>query len=223
MKKLSERVPNKNIRTIGRFDFGLLEIKLRQLIACPLLDAIIVSTDIPGLNGFIDELGSERLSLHARPSNLAQPESRIEELAQYAATLTSHTHVLWTHVTSPFITSRDYSRVIEEYFRSCESDHDSLATVDHVRKYARFNNVALNYGEAGMEWPPTQELEPVVILDSGVFVSPRDTLKIGKRLGKNPHFFSLGGGLRSFDIDYEEDFTLAKLIIESFPTSTGLQ
>jgi len=44
-RKGSERVPRKNTKPFASFHNGLIQIKLKQLLACKLIDNIFVSSD----------------------------------------------------------------------------------------------------------------------------------------------------------------------------------
>ena len=43
--KKSQRLRNKNIRKFANFNFGLLELKIKQLLKVKLINEIIISTD----------------------------------------------------------------------------------------------------------------------------------------------------------------------------------
>lgn len=40
----SQRVPNKNIKPFAGFEFGLIEVKLNQLLKATLVDEVVLST-----------------------------------------------------------------------------------------------------------------------------------------------------------------------------------
>ena len=44
-RKGSERVVQKNTRKFGKYEFGLTELKLKQLLDTPEIDSVILSTD----------------------------------------------------------------------------------------------------------------------------------------------------------------------------------
>ena len=45
VKGISRRVPKKNFRKVGDYDFGLLEIKLQQLLKCCNVDQLFISSE----------------------------------------------------------------------------------------------------------------------------------------------------------------------------------
>jgi N-acylneuraminate cytidylyltransferase len=133
-------------------------------------------------------------------------------LVKYVPTIVSQEHILWTHVTSPFINGNDYDEIIEKYFTSLEK-YDSLMTVKKIQNFLwdpesnglinRINNE---------KWPRTQDLKPYYEIDSAVFISNVANYKLlNDRIGEKPFLF-VQEGLKSFDVDWEDDFKLAEIL-----------
>lgn len=207
-RKGSQRVKNKNVRNFSDGD-SLLHIKLRQLINTNEIESIIVSTDDLEVERICREFSSSKIILHKREEYFASSECSNEEFISYfAKELNIEGHLLFTHVTSPFISSKTYSRAIREYFENIEKN-DSLVSVKKIQTYLwDKDNKPLNYEPEKGLWPKTQEIDPVYEINSGIFLIDFLLMKKYKdRVGKNPLFFECSY-LEDFDIDWEEDFEL---------------
>lgn len=213
-RKGSERVPKKNVKPFLNYDNGLLEIKLNQLLDCKRIDEIILSTDDDFILEYAACFTSDRLRLHKRDGALASSSTSTDDLVPLVADLIPDGHVLWTHVTSPFITSELYSTIIAEYFCSIENGYDSLMTVTKLQSFLWSHNKPINYDREKEKWPRTQTLKPVYEVNSGVFLAGIDKYKNNKdRIGKIPYLYEIEK-LVSFDIDWPEDFELAEAMFE---------
>ena len=101
----SKRVPKKNTRTFAGREDGLIGIKIEQLSKAKLINRIIVSTDDEVVIECIEKLRVkiDNLELDRRPKHLALDTTSTDELISYVPDVIKEGHVLWTHVTSPFI------------------------------------------------------------------------------------------------------------------------
>jgi CMP-N-acetylneuraminic acid synthetase len=209
----SERVKDKNTRQFAGVEGGLLKIKLDQLIRCPLIDTIVISTDDPKVIDVSKQYGN-RIRIDNRPSELATSETSTDDLIKYAARIIREPHILWTHVTSPFAGEELYTRAINDYFRLIKTDkYDSLMSVTPIRVHIwnREGN-PVNYTREGLRWPRSQQVEPMFEVNSAIFINSRDNyIKYGDRIGLKPYLFEMER-TDSLDIDYEDDFILAESI-----------
>lgn len=57
-RKGSERVLRKNIKPFGGYEFGLIQIKLAQLLACEALDEVVLSTNDDDIIAYAQTLES---------------------------------------------------------------------------------------------------------------------------------------------------------------------
>ena len=115
MRAGSERVPKKNTKTFSNVDGGLCRIKLEQLLKCDLIDLILVSTNDPEVVEIANMFHSKKIKVLIRPDELATSGTSTDDLIKYVPDVMPDGHVLWTHVTSPFIDSNIYSQAIECY------------------------------------------------------------------------------------------------------------
>ena len=212
-RKGSERVIDKNTRTFCSFDGGLLGLKLEQLLSCSIIDEVILSTNDPRAIQIAKKVRSKKLKLIQRPEHLAQSSTNLVDLVKHASEVCSNDHILWTHVTSPFVLATDYELIIKSYFSSLEKGYDSLMTVKVLRSFVwdKETNDIINR-KNGERWPRTQDLKLFYEIDSAVFLHSKNGYKSHlDRIGKTPFLYELTF-LKGFDIDWEEDFELAQTL-----------
>lgn len=214
-RKGSERVPFKNIRPFSIYKYGLIEIKLKQLLYCPMITAVVLSSNDDDILEYAQSLSSPKLVLHKRDERLASNTTSTDELIKHACGLVSSGHLLWTHVTSPFVNSKEYSNIISRYHRVLMEGADSLMTTTPFYGFLWNEYGPINYERSSEKWPRTQTLPPIYEINSAVFLASVDTMiKCKDRIGEKPFLYNLNRFL-AFDIDWEEDFVMAEQILES--------
>ncbi len=204
---------NKNTRQFAGVDGGLLKIKLDQLIRCPLIDTIVLSTDDKKAIDVSKPYGS-RIRIDNRPPELAASDTSTDELIRYVGRIISEPHILWTHVTSPFTGEEVYTKAVSEYFRVIKTGkYDSLMSVTPIRVHVwDKHGKPVNYTRKEIRWPRSQQVEPMFEVNSAVFINSRKNYqKFEDRIGAKPFLFEMDR-TGSLDIDYEDDFMLAESI-----------
>lgn len=210
----SQRVPRKNLRPISRFGHGLVEIKLAQLRASRRLAGIVLSTDDAEIIDYAEGLGEARLRVHRRDPALASSATSTDELVPHVAAIMPEGHVLWTHVTSPFVTAEHYDAAIDAYAGALAEGFDSLMSTTPLHEFLWNETGPINYDRAVERWPRTQTLAPVHEVNSAVFLAPlRVYREVGDRIGARPKLWPMNR-ITAMDIDWEEDFVLAEQMIE---------
>jgi CMP-N-acetylneuraminic acid synthetase len=208
----SERISNKNTRPFA--SSSLIQIKLDQLSLVSSIDRIIVSTDDAVVIAACEEFGGAKVEIHQRDPELARSETTTDELCEYFANALDFKHLLWTHVTSPFVTKQVYEDAIEKYFNGLEEGNDSLISVKRTQEFVwRSDLTAVNYDiESQGMWPRTQSIDPLYIINSAIFIASQAVMRENhNRIGTRPIIYEMGE-LTSFDVDWEEDFRTAELI-----------
>lgn len=214
IKKKSLRAPGKNTKPIGSMALGLTELKISQLIQTKHFDEIVVSTDDPIVLDYVDNLRAldSRLLPIERAEELCKDETPLESLISHAGQECSGESVLWTHSTSPFTRSQNYSEAIGQYLEDRTQGFDSLVSVNAEQKYAQFRGQELNYGGFRF-WPRSQDLEPVMLLNSAIFIAPRSLyVRKQNRLGEKPSTY-VSKGIEGLDVDTPMDWEIAHLLI----------
>ena len=212
-RKGSERVLNKNTKPFANNKSGLIEIKLKQLINVTAFDKIVVSTDDQCIIDIALSLNHEKIFIDRRPKSLATSETTTDSLIKYVAKILNCKHILWTHVTSPFIDENYYNKAIEIY-RSNQGSFDSLMSVTNQSKFLWSEDAPINYDRSIEKWPRTQTLKPIYEINSGIFISSlKNYYKFEDRIGLKPFMFELPHNI-AFDIDWPIDFKIAEIMWE---------
>lgn len=219
-RKGSERVINKNTRDFAGIAGGLLKLKLTELLSSYLISEIILSTDDPSSIKVAVSFQSKKIRIIERPEELALSTTSLVDLVRYVPKICDSEHILWTHVTSPFVLSDDYDAICEKYLEQIKVGNDSLMTVKPIKNFIwdksqkdlinRLNNE---------KWPRTQDLKVFYEIDSAVFLSSRGNyLKFDDRIGVHPYLYQMEG-IKGFDVDWEEDFKLAEILYKELYAS----
>ena len=214
-RKGSERVPKKNIKPFAQFQYGLIEIKLKQLIAAQHIHQIYLSTNDEEILNYAASLNEPKIVLHKRAEELSSSQTSTDQLVAHALELIQQGEILWTHVTSPFLTARVYDQIIETYFKEKQNGYDSLMTTNLIHGFLWNQNGPVNYDRNQEKWPRTQTLEPIHEINSAIFLANAQTYKtLDDRIGNNPYLYPLDK-IQGFDIDWEDDFQIAQAILKS--------
>lgn len=214
-RKGSERVANKNTRVFAGFSNGLLEVKLSQLIKTKRIDEIVLSSNDEASLEYGKKIAKNesRLKIIERPDDLALSTTNLIDLVNYVPSICDMSHILWTHVTSPFVMAEDYDNAVETYFQTLNEGYDSLMSVKTIQNFlwSKEKNDLINR-LTDIKWPRTQDLMPLYEIDSAFFIASKNVYLNNKdRIGVKP-FLMEQSGYKSFDVDWEDDFELAELI-----------
>lgn len=209
-RKGSQRIPDKNIKPFASIEGGLLRIKLDQLLACKKIDRIVVSSNDSRVLDYTRSLKEPSIIIDDRPDHLGSSSTTTDELIRYVPSLIEEGHILWTHVTSPFIKSEDYDALIEAYLDGLNKGYDSLMTVLRLQGFIWNEVEPVSYNKEQLKWPMTQNIKPLFEVDSGAFISSVGNYKsLHDRIGQKPFLFEQGK-LKSIDIDWPDDFDFAE-------------
>lgn len=208
----SKRVKQKNIKPFAGFEKGLIEIKLQQLLAAHKVDEIVLSTNDKEILDYASKLKNPKIRLHERDETLASSATSTDQLVGHALELIPNGHILWTHVTSPFITEVHYNQIITTYFEQLNNGYDSLMTTTPVYGFFWRDEKPFNYDPSIEKWPRTQTIKPLQEINSGAFLAASEIYsRINNRIGEKPYLYELDK-ITSYDIDWPEDFMIAEYI-----------
>ena len=214
MRAGSERVPKKNTKPFAGIDGGLCSIKLKQLLGSTRVGNIFVSTNDPDVIDISNGFNSNRIKIVQRPDELASSFASTDDLIKYVPEIMPDGHILWTHVTSPFLGPDIYDKIVEKYFENV-GYYDSLMTVTKLQKFIWNDKGPINYDHSIEKWPRTQTIEPLWEVNSGAFIATKEIYtERMDRIGSRPYLFQLSEEI-SFDIDWLPDFTMAETIYQT--------
>lgn len=212
----SQRVVRKNVRPFAGVDGGLTRIKIAQLIEIEMISSIIVSTNDPEVKSIAEGFDDSRIVVDDRPEEFASSSTSTDELIQYVPNIVRDEHILWTHVTSPFIGAKVYNDAIEKYRFALGKGYDSLMSVTKLHKFI-WNEDGPLYDVSKEKWPRTQTLAPLYEVNSGIFLASRRVYKKGgNRIGGNPYLYALDEEV-AFDVDWEIQFSIAERLYKEKP------
>lgn len=213
-RKGSERIPNKNIKPFGGHRFGLVEIKLKQLLDTDAIDSIVLSTNDEAILEFASSIKSSKLRIHRRQDELSSSMTSTDQLVAHALDLIGEGNILWSHVTSPFLNAAHYNEIVKLHHEKVRDGFDSLMTTNLLHGFLWQNGQPMNYDRAVEKWPRTQTLDPVHEVNSGAFIAHANIYStLDDRIGRKPYLHPLNK-LISHDIDWPEDFTIAECMLE---------
>jgi CMP-N-acetylneuraminic acid synthetase len=214
-RKGSQRVPKKNIKEFLEFKHGLIEIKLKQLLESKKINKIFLSTNDEDILDYAKSLKNSRIVLHKRAEHLASSETSTDQLVAHALELIKEGEILWTHVTSPFLNVCVYDEIIGKYEELKTKGYDSLMTTTLIQGFLWNQKEPINYDRKKEKWPRTQTIEPIHEINSAVFLTNTTIYRnLNDRIGKNPYLYKLDK-IKGFDIDWEDDFKIAKAMLSS--------
>ena len=210
----SVRIKNKNIKKFSNIKFGLFELKLAQLMLVKGVQNIIVSTNDKKILNYLKKKITKKLIIDKRPDYLCTSKVSTDELVKYVPKVIKSDHVLWTHVTSPFFRAKDYDDAIKVYKKNIKRN-DSLMGVTKIQDFIYDTKKPINFNKKKQKWPPTQSLRKLFVVNNSIFLtSKKNYINLNDRIGKNPFLLEIKK-IKSFDVDWPEDFKIAENIYES--------
>jgi len=209
MKANSERVPNKNFRLIG--GKPLYYWMLETLFAIEVIDRVIINTDADQelFSNFID---NNKLMIRKRKPSLCGDLVSMNKIIEDDILSDSNETFLMTHTTNPLISAKTVNNAINIFMNRDKNKYDSLysATKFQGRFYYE-ESVAINHNPN--ELLRTQDLPSVYLENSCLYLFEKSIfLDTKTRIGKKPILFETPQ-LESVDIDTEDDWYLANLLI----------
>lgn len=216
-RKGSQRVKNKNTRPFAGINGGLVENKIRQLIQTKNIDEIILSTNdeccIEIARKY--ETSCNRLRIIERPNELCLDTTNLQDLICYVPTITDADHILWGHVTTPICSADEYDKAIELYKLKLVEGYDSLIGVSELKNFLLNKDAKLINNTTPLPWPRTQDLESLYEINHTMFLAKRNVYELLKnRIGERP-VLHIMDKMKSFDVDWEEDFSIAEVIYKN--------
>ena len=214
-RKGSERVKNKNTKPFAGIEGGLVENKVRQLLATKLIDEIIFSSNDEICMEVAGKYKDSRLRIIERPNDLCLSTTNLQDLICYVPTVTEAKHILWGHVTTPLCGAEQYDAGIQLYFEKLGEGYDSLVGVTELKNFLLNKEGKLINNTTDIPWPRTQDLEALYPINHTMFLAKREVYTEQKnRIGEKPLLYIMDE-LHSFDIDWPDDFVIAEIMYKN--------
>lgn len=215
-RKGSERVINKNTRPFAGIEGGLVENKIKQILAAKRIDEIIFSSNDEKCLEVAQKYTSDsRMKIIERPEELCLSSTNLQDLICYVPTITDAEHILWGHVTTPLAGAEEYDRAIEKYLYKLSAGYDSLVGVTELKNFLLNKEGQVINNTTDIPWPRTQDLEVLYEINHTIFLAKRDVyIEQKNRLGKKV-LLHVMDEICSKDIDWEDDFRIAEIMYEN--------
>jgi CMP-N-acetylneuraminic acid synthetase len=207
MRHSSERVPGKNYRDFA--GVPLYHRMVNSLLACPLIDTLVIDTDSPFIHEDAAKHFPEVKLLH-RPEHLRAGTVPMNDVLLHDVMQVPGDYYLQTHSTNPLLRPETINKAIQEFLDNYPM-YDSLFGVTRLQtrlwdSLAR----AVNHNPAILL--RTQDLPPIYEENSCLYIFTREILESQhNRLGKRPLMFEIDR-LEAVDIDEELDFRMAEFL-----------
>lgn len=215
-RKGSERVINKNTRPFAGIEGGLVENKIKQILAAKRIDEIIFSSNDEKCLEVAQKYTSDsRMKIIERPEELCLSSTNLQDLICYVPTITDAEHILWGHVTTPLAGAEEYDKAIEMYLSKLNDGYDSLVGVTELKNFLLNKEGQVINNTTDIPWPRTQDLDVLYEINHTIFLAKRDVyIEQKNRLGKKV-LLHVMDEICSKDIDWEDDFRIAEIMFEN--------
>ena len=206
VRKGSQRVPNKNLRTFA--DTTLLELKIQTLLQVPEIDEIVVNTDSEEAIEIVNRRYRGGVKTHRREAYYASSQCSGSEFFRHLGEVTDTDLFLYAPCTSPFVKPQTLSQCIDRFLDTTE--YDCVSTVSVIKEFLWLDGRPVNYDPAHA--PNSQNLPDIVALNFGATVVRRnDLIENSNIIGKRPLFVPTSD-IEGIDIDTPLDFYIAEQI-----------
>jgi len=209
MKLNSERVPNKNFKLIeGKPLFAWM---LSTLCDLDFVGRVIINTDASS-ELFGKYLENSKVIVRERKQELCGDLVSMNKIIEDDVLSDNNEMYLMTHTTNPLISKETCTNAFKAFKERNVNDYDSLFTATKFQgRFYYEGNVAINHNPN--ELLRTQDLPSVYLENSCIYIFDRKNfLKTKTRIGSKPMIFETPQ-LESIDIDTEDDWLLASLLL----------
>ena len=208
----SNRVKAKNLRLIN--GKPLIYYAINATKNTPYFSEIYINSESQIFGLIAERYG---VKFYNRPPELATSQSMIDEYIYNFLKNIKCDILAVVNPTSPFIQTKEIEAAIENFI---ELDYDTQLACEDIRTHSFYKNVAVNFSISGKH-PRSQDLEPVKALNFAITLwKSKSFIEQYEKYGHAVYTGEIGlysfSGLSTIDIDWEEDFVLAEIIMENY-------
>ncbi len=202
IKLNSERVKGKNLRSF--YDgTPLIQFILNALMKSRKIEEVFVYCSDPKICEYL----IDGVKFLRRPTFLDLNTSNCNDIIREFIKEVDADHYVVSHATAPFTKPETIDKCIDSVI---SAEFDSAFTVTRIQNFLWKDGHPLNFDLN--RFPRTQELSPIYMETSGVFVFSKSVFeKYDRRVGINPCLVETSL-IESFDIDTEDDLKIAQAI-----------
>jgi len=174
-----------------------------------ILDEVIIYSSSDDVLNLMNK--DSKCRLIKRDSDLDAIGVSIEDIIERFLTVSDADIIVLMHPKCPFLRNKTISSCIAEVK---SGKYDSACVVVQARKLAWFNGKPLNY-TLSKSTPALSSIEPVALESSSVYVFTRELFENTRnRISDNPFMINIGH-FEGFEVDTEDDYKMAELIVNS--------
>jgi len=201
----SRRVPVKSIRKIG--GKPLINYAISTLDQVEEISDILLYSSDGKIKAYIDS--NQSYTFMKRPIYLDSDSTTFNDILETLVNQMETDYIVFLSCTSPFIKSQTIREMINQI---TNNNFDSAFTAFNFQSFCWFNQRPLNYDLSSV--PRTQDLQPVIIETSGLYIFSKELFKRYKRrIGFKP-YIKIVDIFEGWDIDTLEDLEMAELIAQ---------
>lgn len=202
----SQRLLRKNVRPLG--GRPLVNYCLDTLAASGVDETVIYASDDEIL-AFVEPGIPHRFV--QRPAWLDTDAAKVQDFVSKFLDDVSCDVVVLLHITSPFISPSTVRACIDAV---ASGQNESAFAALEFQRFAWFKGIPLNY-ELDAPTPRTQDLEPVLVEQSGLYVFTAELFRRTQRRIADRPYIHVVDPIEGHDIDTAEEFELAELLLAS--------
>ncbi|MBI5402013.1 MAG: acylneuraminate cytidylyltransferase family protein [Ignavibacteriae bacterium] len=200
----SQRVPQKNIKMLGRMP--LVNYALETMNRIMSIDEIVIFASESSICNYIRP--DLKYRLIERPAFLDTQEAKVQDLIREFLKANDADIILMFHLTSPFLRPETVDECIEKVR---DGEYDSAFTAFSIDRRCWFKGRPLNFSSINGN---TGKLEPVIV-EHSLYIFRRKVFETtGRRISVNP-YIKIVDQIEGHDIDTPEDFRIAELIVNT--------
>ncbi|HEY0009196.1 MAG TPA: acylneuraminate cytidylyltransferase family protein [Tepidisphaeraceae bacterium] len=209
MRHDSKRVPGKNWRNLGGKPLFCHVIDALQNSG--VVDQIVIDTDSDTIRSIVSS-EMPHVALLTRPAHLRDDCLPMNDVLMHTTSRVRADFYIQTHSTNPLLTAATIATAARRFIDR-SGIYDSLFGVTKLQQRL-WDSLArpVNHDPAVLQ--RTQDLSPLFVENSCIYVFSRDTLTHhGSRIGARPMMFEIDR-VEAWDIDEEDDFVIAEMLFQ---------
>jgi CMP-N-acetylneuraminic acid synthetase len=200
----NQRLPRKNVLPLG--GVPLVNYALAALASAGVDETVLYAAD-PEV---VDHVAADHPFRYVqRPAWLDTDEAKVQDFVGAFLDDVACDVVALLHITSPFIAPATIRTCIDEVV---SGRHESAFAALEIRRFAWFEGRPLNYSLA-QPTPRTQDLEPVLVEQSGFYVFTRELFERTRRRVADDPYIHVVDAIEGHDIDDATEFAIAEALL----------
>lgn len=214
MKGNSERIPNKNLKTIcGKPLFFHIADKLKKT---NLFDNLVINTDSKEIISLANDRYKSWVTIIERPHNLRGDNVSMNSIIEHDLSVMGFENDYFqTHSTNPLLETHTIKKAVKEFYENKRNFNvESIFSVTPFKKRLYDHNLKpINHNPKKLE--QTQNLKLTFEENSNFYIfSGKSFLDNNHRIGKKSKFFIMNQEtFESLDIDEKNDWNLAEILL----------